>query len=192
VQHYFDIMPTISEQLVEAIHSFNLLFAATDYVQPAAEQKTNVISEDFDDSKESCIRRIGQFLSVIHDSYTTEMKRSTLLQEFLINELNHTEELGSELRHVREELNIAVKQRENFKKKCESQLAELEMLTSCKSMVGGNAGLSSGSGPDATPADTQAMLLEMRLLGKFVGKNFPGIQQNVMMQCLFSSSEFLF
>ena len=183
---------SISKQLTEAIYSFHLLYgppsAGTDNDNDtgtgsggvsveliAHKENAAEISEDFDDSKESCIRRIGQCLTLMQDTYHTEMKRSTCLQEFLMNELNHTEDLVADLRNTKEELNIVQKQRENYKKKCESQVAELEMLTSSKVIASvGNSGLASTSENATGSADPQTMLLGMRLLGKFVGKNFPG------------------
>eukprot|EP00603_Paraphysomonas_imperforata_P016143 CAMPEP_0114482404 /NCGR_PEP_ID=MMETSP0104-20121206/18240_1 /TAXON_ID=37642 ORGANISM="Paraphysomonas imperforata, Strain PA2" /NCGR_SAMPLE_ID=MMETSP0104 /ASSEMBLY_ACC=CAM_ASM_000202 /LENGTH=123 /DNA_ID=CAMNT_0001658139 /DNA_START=18 /DNA_END=385 /DNA_ORIENTATION=+ len=94
-----------------------------------------------------------------------------MLQEFLVNELNHTEELQASLRNVKEELNVTVKQRENYKKKCESQLAELEMLTVSKAGVGNNNHASQMS---QSAADSQTMLLDQMLMGKFIGKKFAG------------------
>lgn len=178
--------------LAEAIFSFNVLFGSTGRAIPVQKEKrisdnlrsdlnsdrgTEVdISENFDGCGDTCIEKIGQCLSAMHDAYHTELKRSTMLQEFLINELNHTEELEASLRNVKEELSKAVKQRENLKKKNESQLAELQMIASTKSNVV-TAPSQSSDALAASSGDPQAMLLDMRLLGKFIGKNFPGIAQ---------------
>ena len=163
-------MSSPSKQIAEAIYSFNILFGNRDNMTPVEVMDASIINEGFDKSEENCILKIRDCLSVVQDCYYAEIKRSTLLQEFLINELNHTEELGFELRSVKEELSITQKQRENYKKKCESQLEELEMLTASKTaLVTGNS-----SSNASVAVESQAMILDMRLLGKFVGKKFPG------------------
>lgn len=163
----------------EAIASFNLIFGSEGNSDKFIEQDASDLPEDLDTSRDSCIQRIGQCLSVMRDAYATEMRRSTMLQEFLVNELNHTEELQASLRNVKEELNVTVKQRENYKKKCESQLAELEMLTVSKAGVGNNNHASQMS---QSAADSQTMLLDQMLMGKFIGKKFAGNNQ-----CMYSS-----
>ena len=166
------------ERLIgDAITNFNLLFGVKHGVYVGAptcknsnsviasqlSANKNVIAEDdCDKSDESCIQSISECLSAFRDYYFAEMKRNTILQELLINELNHTEQLEAEVRSLKEELNIVIKQRENYKKKSESQLAELEML---------NSNLQNSDSNTLPGAD---FLLDGRLLGKFVAKKFSG------------------
>lgn len=153
-------MSSVTDQLVEAVYCFNLLCGSS-FPSCLIEQRDVITnSGDCEVSEESCMSKIGQCLKTLQRAYVTEIQRSTMLQEFLVNELNHNEVQGSELRCLKEELDSVSKQRDNYKMKCESQLAEMEMLTS------------KADRPSLSSSDD---LLDMRLLGKFIGKTFPGV-----------------
>lgn len=105
----------------------------------------------------------------LREKYTEEQKRSHLLQDFLVNEIANSDMLGHEIRSLKEVLASTIKQRDNYKEKCDSQIQELRMLEA-KSTIQNTS--NSKTGINGTT--NNAPILSQTLLGKYIKKVFKG------------------
>lgn len=98
----------------------------------------------------------------LREKLAEEQKRCHLLQDFLINELANSDSLATEVRNLKESLSSTIKQRDNLKEKCDSQIEELQMLAAKSSLY--TTGEKSGA----------SAILSQSLLGKYIKKTFKG------------------
>lgn len=105
----------------------------------------------------------------LREKYNEEQKRSHLLQDFLVNELAHSDALYSEILTLKESLASTIKQRDNYKEKSDSQIQELRMLEAkstnnniINSKTTNNGSVNGG------------LISSQTLLGKYIKKVFKG------------------
>jgi cAMP phosphodiesterase len=103
-------------------------------------------------------------LKFTREKLNEEQKRVHLLQDFLVNELANSDSLATEIRNLKESLSSTLKQRDNYKEKCDSQIEELRMLATKSN---------NNQSSFETKSDATA-ILSQSLLGKYVKKTFKG------------------
>jgi uncharacterized phage infection (PIP) family protein YhgE len=122
----------------------------------AALAKVNEIEEELPATMEE--------LKSHREKLIEEQRRVHLLQDFLVNELANSDSLATEIRSLKETLSSTLKQRDNYKEKCDSQIEELRMLATKSN---------SNQSSVETNSDANA-ILSQSLLGKYIKKTFKG------------------
>lgn len=158
--HISPVISPISSSTL--INETNLSPSSIEWIQHISRGLINVITLINEIEEESPL--IIDEIKLLKEKLLLEEKRSNLLQDFLINELTNSETLSSEMRSLKETLSITLKQRDNYKEKCDSQIEELRMLA----RKSNQNHQSVNSGNDATE------ILSQSLLGKYIKKVFKG------------------
>jgi vacuolar-type H+-ATPase subunit I/STV1 len=107
---------------------------------------------------------VREDLKQLREKLAEEQKRVHVLQDFLVNELANSDSLGTEVRSLKESLSSTIKQRDNYKEKCDSQIEELRML----------AAKSTPKDSVDAKGDAASAILAQSLLGKYIKKTFKG------------------